>query len=507
MKVAPFPAGYRASGVLLHVTSLPGPYPIGDFGPAACAWVDRLTASGQSYWQVLPLGPTGFGNSPFEPLSTFALNPLLVSPDWLIEDRLLSASDVEGKTFSTGHVDYEAAFSFKSALLDRAWNNRRSGGADLQSACDAFCQAEADWLDDYALFLAIKAQQGGGSFLEWPAELARRDAAALARARAELAEAIERHKFTQFLLFRQLDRLKRHARERRIALIGDTPFFVALDSSDFWANPELFLLDEHGRPSFVAGVPPDYFSPLGQLWGTPIYDWEAHRRSGYAWWIKRLKKLLSHVDLVRLDHFRAFAAAWHVPAGALTAQTGQWRPGPGAEFFHALTAALGGLPLIAEDLGLITDDVRALRDQFELPGMRVLQFAFDGDPKNLMLPENFVPNVIAYTGTHDNNTTRGWYESLSHAEQAAIWAYLKRPPGASDEIAAELIRQAWSSQAALAIAPLQDVLNLDATARMNVPGDPHGNWSWRATAEMFLSPAFERLRVWTDEAQRSPAAT
>ena len=504
MNVASFPAGYRASGVLLHVTSLPGPYAIGDFGPAACAWIDRLADCGQSWWQVLPLGPTGYGNSPFEPLCTFALNPLLVSPDWLIEDGLLSAADATGQSVFAEQVDFEAAFAFKLGLLDRAWENRRAGGAALQAACDDFCRAQADWLDDYALFLALKARHGGGAFFDWPEELARREPAALARAKAELAEAIDRQRFTQFLLFRQLGRLKQYARSRRISLIGDLPFFVAMDSCDLWANPELFLLDERGRPSFVSGVPPDYFSPLGQLWGTPMYDWAAHERSGWQWWIERLRALLSHVDLVRLDHFRAFAAAWHVPAGALTAQTGQWRPGPGQAFIAALGEALGGLPLVAEDLGLITDDVRALRDEFKLPGMRVLQFAFDGDPKNLMLPENFVANVVAYTGTHDNNTTRGWFESLAHADQAAVWNHLKRPAGESDEIAAELIRLAWSSSAALAIAPLQDVLNLDATARMNVPGDPHGNWTWRATAEMFLSPAFERLRVLTGEARRSP---
>lgn len=505
MNAAPFDPGYRASGVLLHVTSLPSPYGVGDFGPAACAWVDRLAACGQGWWQVLPLGPTGYGNSPFEPHSTFALNPLLVSPDWLIEDGLLQAGDVAGRSFSPGSVEFDGALAFKQALLQQAWTNFHSGlGADLRPAFEAFCRDQAYWLEDYALYRALKAEHGGGLFLEWPAELVRRDPAALAQARHSLAEALDRRRFTQFLLFRQVERLKAYARDKHVGLIGDLPFFVALDSSDLWANPELFLLGDDGRPSFVAGVPPDYFSPLGQLWGTPVYDWAAHQRDGFQWWINRLKILLSRVDLVRLDHFRAFAAAWHVPAGALTAQTGQWLPGPGAAFFEAVGAALAGLPLVAEDLGLITDDVRELRDQFALPGMRVLQFAFDGDPKNLMLPENFVENVVAYTGTHDNNTTRGWYESLPHAEQAAIWNYLKQPAAGSDKIADALVRLAWLSPAALAIAPLQDVLGLDASARMNVPGDPQGNWTWRATAEMFLSPAFERLRAWTEETARRP---
>jgi 4-alpha-glucanotransferase len=299
--------------------------------------------------------------------------------------------------------------------------------------------------------------------------------------------------------------LREHARDRRVRLIGDLPFFVALDSADLWANQELFLLDADGRPSFVAGVPPDYFSPLGQLWGTPMHDWEAQRRTSFRWWIDRLRSLLSHVDLVRLDHFRAFEAAWHVPAGAMTAQTGRWLPGPGAELFRAVEDSLGRLPLIAEDLGMITDDVRRLRDQFALPGMRVLQFAFDGDPKNLMLPENYVSNVVAYTGTHDNNTTRGWYEALPNEERQSVLKYLKRPAGESDQIAWEMVRLAWESAAALAVVPLQDLLNLDASARMNVPGDPDGNWRWRCGAEQLSASRFQQLQELTKRSARAGA--
>ena len=365
----PFPPGYRASGLLLHVTSLPSPYGIGDVGPAAMAWIDRLCEAGQTWWQALPLGPTGYGNSPYQSLSSFAGNGLLISPDSLIEDGLLRQSDCEGHSFPATTVDYDAVIPFKQRLLETAWTNFRAGArADLRPAYEQFCDEQAHWLEDYALFRALKARYQGAYYLEWPAELVRRDPAALDRARRELADPIDRVRFAQFLLFRQGARLKEHARARGVRLIGDLPFFVSPDSSDVWANPELFLLDEQHRPRFVAGVPPDYFSAQGQLWGNPVYNWEALRRSGYRWCIDRLRALLAHVDVIRLDHFRGFAAAWHVPAGAATAQSGQWVPGPGAEFFTAVQRELGGLPFIAEDLGMITPDVYALRDQFHLPG-------------------------------------------------------------------------------------------------------------------------------------------
>lgn len=504
---AAFSAADRASGILLHLTSLPSAYGIGDLGPAAFAWIDRLAESNQSWWQILPLGPTGYGNSPFEPLSSFALNPLLASPEMLIDEGLLALGDCAGHAFLNDHVDYEAVIPFKHGLLGRARHNFCAGARpDLRPAFDDFCQRQAAWLDDYALFEALKAEQGGDNFLQWPADLVRRKPSALAAARTELAEAIDERRFVQFLLFRQMDALREHARDRRVRLIGDLPFFVALDSADLWANQELFLLDADGRPRFVAGVPPDYFSPLGQLWGTPMHDWEAQRRTSFRWWIDRLRALLSHVDLVRLDHFRAFAAAWHVPAGAMTAQSGQWLPGPGADLFRAVEDSLGRLPLIAEDLGMITDDVRSLRDEFSLPGMRVLQFAFDRDPKNLMLPENYVSSAVAYTGTHDNNTTRGWYEALPDEERRRVWKYLKQPPGESDKIAWELVRLVWESTAALAVVPGQDLLNLDASARMNVPGNPDGNWRWRCTAEQLSANNFQRLRELTDESARAGAA-
>ncbi len=506
ISIPPFPPAYRASGLLLHVTSLPSSYGIGDFGPAAVAWIDRLEQAGQSWWQALPLGPTGYGNSPYQSLSSFAGNAMVISPDWLIEDGLLRASDCQSGAFPEHEVDYSAVIPFKHRLLDTAWANFKGGARpDLRSAYQQFCHDRAHWLDDYALFWALKARFAGAYYLEWPAELVQREPAALERARRELADGIGLACFVQFLLLRQAERLKAHAHSKGLKLIGDLPFFVSPDSSDVWANPELFLLDERRRPRFVAGVPPDYFSAKGQLWGNPLYNWDALRQAGYGWWIDRLRSLLSHVDVIRLDHFRGFTAAWHVPAGAPTAESGNWRPGPGAEFFSAVQSQLGSLTFIAEDLGLVTPDVYALRDQFHLPGMRILQFAFDGHSDNPHLPHNYISNTVVFTGTHDNPTTRGWFEDLPADQRQNMWNYLKRPDGGTSEVAPALMGLAWSSVAALAMAPLQDLLNLGNEARMNVPGRADGNWRWRCTEEMLDSPAFEWVRNLTVSSRRFPA--
>jgi 4-alpha-glucanotransferase len=508
MSLPPFPAGYRASGVLLHVTSLPSPYGIGDVGPAAVAWVDRLHEAGQSWWQALPLGPTGYGDSPYQSLSSFAGNPLLISPDWLIEDELARPADSAGGAFSPTSVDFDAVTRFKYALLETAWKNFRAGArSDLRADFEHFAQEQAHWLDDYALFRALKARYDGASYLDWPDDLIRRMPAALDAARRELASQVDRVRFVQFVLFRQGARLKNHARARGVRLIGDLPFFVSPDSSDVWAHPELFLLDVRHRPRVVAGVPPDYFSSQGQLWGNPIYDWDALRASGYRWCINRARALLAHVDAIRVDHFRGFAAAWHIPAGAPTAQSGQWVPGPGAGFFAEVEKALGGLPFLAEDLGIITPDVVALRDAFRLPGTRVLQFAFDGHADNPHLPDNHVPNTVVYTGTHDNPTTRGWYEDLPDAERRNLWRYVKRAGESSADAAPALLGLAWSSVAALAIAPLQDVLNLGKDARMNQPGSAQGNWRWRYTDDMLSASAFESLRDLTHASARLAVGT
>jgi 4-alpha-glucanotransferase len=501
--VPPFPPGYLASGVLLHVTSLPSPYGIGDLGSAAFSWIDHLQSAGQQWWQVLPLGPTGYGNSPYQPISSFAANPVLISPDSLIADGLLKAADCRCK-FPPDAVDYDAVIPFKARLLDVAWANFKAGaGKDLRKGYNEFRSQQEHWLGDYALFEALKARFHGEYYLEWPEEFVERHADSLKKARQELADPIDQICFAQFLLFRQTDQLKDYAHSKGVRLIGDLPFFVSPDSCDVWADPELFLLDEQRHPRFVAGVPPDYFSADGQLWGNPVYNWDALRATGYQWSIDRLRALLAHVDAIRLDHFRGFAAAWHIPAGAPTAHSGQWVQGPGSSFFEAVQKELGGLPFIAEDLGYITHDVHALRDQFQLPGTRVLQFAFDGHGDNPYLPANFVSNTVAYTGTHDNPPTREWYEQLPEYQRQNFWSSVKRAPGTTDDAAPALVNLAWSSIAALTIAPLQDLLNLGAESRMNIPGRAGGNWRWRCPDTMELSPALRWLREMTELSQRA----
>jgi 4-alpha-glucanotransferase len=500
---APFRSGYRASGVLLHVTSLPSRFGVGDMGPSAFAWVDQLAAAGQCWWQVLPLGPTGFGNSPYQALSSFAANPLVFSPDRLMEDGLLAPSDCEDCAFPPDHVDFERVIPFKQRLLARAWKNFRSGAsADLRAAFDQFCDEKRRLQEEPALFMALRAKYRGANFHEWPAGLALREPAPLARAKRESADDIQQFLFGQFILLRHWLILKHYANQRGVRLLGDLPIFVSPDSSDVWANPELFLLDDHAKPRVVAGVPPDYFSAQGQLWGNPIYDWEALRQTGYRWWIDRLQARLDYLDVIRIDHFRGFEAAWHVPAGAATAVGGRWVRGGGADFFENVRRSLGGLPMIAEDLGVITPAVTALREQFHLPGMRVLQFAFDGDPTNPHLPHHCVPNGVVYTGTHDNDTTRGWYDTLPDQERRNFWGYLQRPGGEPDEAAWELIRLAWSSPAALAVTPFQDLLGLGSAARMNVPGRADGQWRWRCSEALLNDAVLQRLHELTEASGR-----
>jgi 4-alpha-glucanotransferase len=486
----------RAAGILLHPTSLPGRFGIGDLGPAAYGWADALVRAKQKWWQILPLGPTGFGDSPYQCFSAFAGNPYLVSPELLVREGLIDNRDLEGAHFPADRVDYGPVIEFKNRLLRKAWEHfqaRRDPG--LASEFETFCRQHAAWLEDFALFMAIKEAQGGKSWQEWPAELVGRQPAALDEARRSLAGAIGLQKFRQFLFFRQWGQLKHHANEHGIQLLGDAPIFVASDSADVWANPELFLLDERRRPRFVAGVPPDYFSKTGQLWGNPLYDWDALRRQGYRWWIDRLRATLEQVDRIRLDHFRGFAAFWRVPAGMPTAEKGDWITGPGAELFETVRAELGGLPLVAEDLGLITPDVDALRDQFNLPGMRILQFAFGGAVENRFLPHNYTQNSVVYTGTHDNDTTRGWFGAIAEHERDHVRRYLGRD---GRDIAWDLIRLAWMSVADHAFAPLQDVLDLGPEARMNLPGQAKGNWDWRFHEGQLTEAELARLAELTD---------
>jgi 4-alpha-glucanotransferase len=501
--VAPFPLGYRASGILLHVTCLPSRFGIGDLGSSAFDWIDRLADAAQAWWQVLPLGPTGFGHSPYQALSSFAANPLVISPDRLIEDGLLKVSDCDGESFPSDYVDFERVVPFKEQILARAWQNYRGGARkDLKAAFEQFCHEKASLQNEPALFMALRAKFEQAPFLQWPQEFARRESAAIARARGELADALDQFRFGQFLLLRQWQLLKEHANRRGVRVLGDLPIFVSPDSSDVWADPDLFLLDSQLKPSVVAGVPPDYFSANGQLWGNPIYDWEALKRTGYRWWIDRLQARLNYLDAIRIDHFRGFEAAWHIPAGAPTAASGQWVPGPGADFFDKARQALGGLPLLAEDLGVITPAVTALRDQFELPGMRVLQFAFNGDPNNPHLPHHSIHNGVVYTGTHDNDTTRGWHDALPEGERGNFWRYLGRSGGEPHEAVWEMIRLALNSEAALAVIPLQDLLGLGSSARMNTPGRADGQWLWRCSADALGSVAWQGLFDLTQEARR-----
>jgi 4-alpha-glucanotransferase len=480
---------------------LPGPYGIGDLGPSAFAWIDALVRSRQTWWQILPLGPTGFGDSPYQCACTFAGNTYLISPELLVQDGLIKASDLTGCQFPEGRVDYGPVINAKIALLTKAWNAFQAGaGAPLRSGFESFCAQQASWLDDFALFMALKNAHGGADWFRWEPELARREPWALERARNELRGAIGQYRFGQFLFFKQWKEVKRHANSRGIRLIGDVPIFVAADSSDVWGNQGLYHLDPQGKPRVVAGVPPDYFSATGQLWGNPLYDWDALKRTNYAWWVARMRATLEQVDVVRIDHFRGFESYWEIPAGLPTAVHGRWAPGPKDDLFHALRSALGGLPLIAEDLGLITPEVKALRERLRLPGMRILQFAFGDFAANPYLPHHYERETVVYTGTHDNDTTRGWFATASEKESSYLRRYLSH---VSNDVAWDLMRLAWSSVADFAIAPLQDVLSLGTEARMNLPGRPAGNWGWRYTRGMLNDGVLDRLGDLTEVYGRS----
>ena len=506
-KANPTPFQTRGSGVLLHPTSLPGACGIGDLGPAARAWVDALARAKQQWWQMLPLSPTGFADSPYQCLSTFAGNPNLISPEDLVKDGLLRRRDIGNRAFDTRRVDFGAAIPFKAALLARAWENFKQGAARrLKREFEAFCAEEKHWLKDFALFMALKEAHGGVSWFNWEPELVERKPAALARAATALRDAVRQHEFRQFLFFRQWRALKSCANARGVQLIGDIPIFVSGDSADVWARPSEFQLDERRRPKVVAGVPPDYFSKTGQLWGNPHYDWKAMKRTGYAWWIARVRATLQMVDVVRVDHFRGFEAAWQVPGGDATAQRGRWVKGAGADLFNHLRTALGPLPIIAEDLGMITPAVDALRARFNFPGMRILQFAFGGAVENRFLPHNYERNTIVYTGTHDNDTTRGWFATASRKERTLVRRYVGHPCDGRN-VSWDLMRLAWSSVADLAIAPLQDVLNLGTEARMNFPGQSSGWWRWRFTANQLSEATLDRLAEMTEVYGRAPGPT
>ena len=492
----------RGSGLLLHPTSLPGRFGIGDFGPEAEAFLDLLVKTGQRWWQILPLGPTGYGSSPYQSHSSFAGNPLLISPDLLVEDGLLLPEDLgDYPNLPEDLVDFDAVAVAKAALLDRAY--RRFGQGDR--GFGGFLQKEAHWLDDYSLYMALKEVHGGHAWNEWEPEVAHRRPEALADARMRLKDRIREIQFVQYQFDRQWRRLRESCREKGIGLIGDLPIFVAHDSSDVWARPDLFELDEYGRSTVVAGVPPDFFSEDGQLWGNPLYRWDRHEAEGFSWWASRLKGTTDRVDIVRLDHFRGFEDYWEVPAGAPTAASGRWMPGPRGAFLSAMREALGGLPLIAEDLGLISPEVEALRDEFRLPGMKILQFAFGNDPMaEKYLPHAYPHHCLVYTGTHDNDTTVGWFTSEEVASTQSFTEiteerdFVRRYVGTDGhEIHWDLIRLALASVADTAIVPLQDVLGLGEQARMNTPGVGVGNWGWRLRAGHFHEATRRRLAEMT----------
>ena len=490
----------RSSGVLLHPSSLPGPFGIGDLGPEAFRWVETLAAMKQHWWQILPLGPTGYGDSPYQSYSAFAGNINLLSPELLHRDGLLPADVLNGQSFPSDHVDYPKVSPFKTGLVRSAWDAYSTQQNPLRLEFERYCETEQAWLHDFALFMAIRVALGQAPLHDWPTDVRKREPVAIAAIEKQVHKEVLIVKFGQFLFDRQWKALKSFAKSKNVLLIGDAPIFVALDSADVWANPEQFLLDESGHPTVVAGVPPDYFSEDGQHWGNPLYDWAAMERTGYAWWVARLRRQFTQVDLIRLDHFRGFAAAWHIPPNEPTAKNGKWIDGPRAKLFHAFKAQLGDLSIIAEDLGLITPDVVELREQFHLPGMRVLQFMLGG-PNNLYWPHNYEANTVVYTGTHDNDTTVGWFSSLNDADRHKLAQYVGHE---LHEPHIDLLRLAWASVAVLAISPLQDLLGLDGSARMNVPGLAEGNWSWRFEPRHFPDGLIERLAGMTQLYARIP---
>jgi 4-alpha-glucanotransferase len=494
----------RSSGILLHPTSLPGRYGIGELGLEAYSFVDALAAARQTLWQVLPLGPTGYGDSPYQSFSAFAGNTLLISLDLLVKEKLLTAEDLEGApSFAEDRVNFGGVIEFKNAQLEKAYERfKQESGERLRRAFEAFQSYAASWLDDYALFRAIKNQRDGKVWSEWDEGLRRRDPDALKRTRQELYDEVEAQEFYQFLFFRQWAALKKYANQKGVLIVGDIPIFVSYDSADVWTHPDLFKLDEAGKPSVVAGVPPDYFSATGQLWGNPIYDWERMREDGFNWWAERVRASFEMMDILRIDHFRGFAAAWEIPAGDKTAERGRWVKVPGGELFSRLRENLGGdLPIIAENLGLITPDVEGLRREFGFPGMRILQFGFSSDADNKFLPHNYEHEDVAYTGTHDNDTTVGWFNAQEGAgstrsaaqitkEREYCMKYLKTD---GREISWDLVRAVFASVANIALIPLQDVLGLGTDARMNLPASTSGNWDWRFRAGDLKSNMLLRL--------------
>ncbi len=498
----------RASGILLHPTSLPGQFGIGDFGREAYQFIDFLASTGQRIWQILPLGPTGYGNSPYQCHSVFAGNPLLISLERLGEDKFLEPADLDNApSLPKDRVDYDSVIKFKVPLLKKSFENFWSKAATSeQKQFEVFCQQNASWLETYSLFMALKEAHGFAAWNTWEEDIQRRYPKSLEYWSKKLNYEIDYNKYQQYEFFKQWFKLKKYCNEHGISLIGDMPLFIALDSVEVWSHPEMFYLDDNGKPTVVAGVPPDYFSKTGQLWGNPLYRWDVIARDGYVWWIERFRATRDLVDIIRLDHFRGFEKYWEVPGIDATAMNGRWVPGPGAELFQAMQNALGSLPIIAEDLGVITPEVDALREQFGFPGMRVLQFTFGSDLKaDDYRPHNYPRNCVVYTGTHDNNTTIGWFrgEDIKNSTQSREererekQLALKYLGTDGHEINWDFIRLALMSVADTAIIPMQDILGLGSEARMNLPGKAAGNWCWRFVPDILTEKIKHRLKELT----------
>jgi len=494
----------RSSGILLHPTSLPTRFGIGDFGPAAYQFADFLSGAGQSVWQVLPIGPTGYGDSPYQSFSAFAGNPLLISIEQLADEGLLSLSDFDVfHGLPADRVDYERVNQLKLPLLKKAYEHFKD--VKHENCCE-FKDAQKHWLDDFALFMALKEAHRGAAWVHWDRELVRRDADALKRAREQFSEEIEAHKFIQYVFYRQWQKLRQHCADRDIRIMGDLPIYVAHDSSDVWANPEFFLLDESGNPKKIAGVPPDYFSATGQLWGNPIYNWEKLRESGFQWWIERFRALFDLFDVVRVDHFRGFEAYWEIPTGETTAINGRWTKAAGAEVFSAVESVLGDLGIVAENLGVITPEVESIRHRFGYPGMAILQFAFGTDPQGpTFRPHNYTRDLVAYTGTHDNDTIVGWWTSTGAGDSTRTEQDIRNEREYATKylntdgcaIHWAFIRALMGSVADTVIFPLQDVLGLGSEARMNTPSKLGGNWRWRFQGEMLTEDVCQHLKELT----------
>jgi 4-alpha-glucanotransferase len=496
----------RSAGILCHPSSFPGKYGIGDLGPEAYHFIDFLAACGQTLWQVFPLGPTGYGDSPYQCFSAFAGNPLLISPELLYQDGLLTQEQSENtQKFDQNTISFGEIIDFKTHLLKLAFSTfKKHKKHPYTDALAAFEKDNKDWLEDYSLFMATKAHFGGVQWTQWDKAIALRKRGAVKEWKEKLADEILYQKFIQYVFVHQWKAVKQYANQKNIKVIGDLPIFIAYDSADLWANKELFTVDENGGLIYVAGVPPDYFSPTGQLWGNPLYRWEEMEKDDFLWWRKRFAHLLEFVDIIRIDHFRGFEAYWRIPGDAPTAETGKWIKAPGKKLFTAVAKYLGDIPILAEDLGVITKEVEELRDHFRFPGMKILQFAFGTDMEKKFLPHNFVKNCVVYTGSHDNDTTRGYFEKAK-TETNDIYSFTRQYLNYFGEnICGELIRAAYASPANIVIIPLQDVLNLGSEARMNFPGRLGGNWTWRYVWNQVNSETPALYRHYCDLYERPP---